>query len=112
MTATATATATQKLISSFDPRRAADLCRDLLANAGITVNGNQPWDMQVKDERLWTRILRDGTLGVGETYVEGWWDVEALDQFVDRAVRARIGDTLRDNWMLLPHIVRARVLNL
>jgi len=104
--------AAQKLISSLDPRRAADLCRELLASAGITVGGDAPWDMQIHDERVWSRVLRDGTLGAGEAYVDGWWDVPALDEFVDRVQRARVGENLRESWALLPHLVRARVLNL
>ena len=106
------ATATQKLLSSLDPRRAQELCRDLLASAGVTVNGDKPWDVQVHDERVWSRILRDGTLGAGEAYMEGWWDAPALDQFIDRVMRIRLGETLRENWMIVAHAVRARLLNL
>ena len=29
------------------------------------------------------RVLRDGTLGVGEAYIDGWWDCDALDQMID-----------------------------
>ncbi|MEJ7600828.1 MAG: cyclopropane fatty acyl phospholipid synthase [Kofleriaceae bacterium] len=108
----AATSATQKLLSSLDPRRAADLCRELLANADIQVGGDRPWDIQVHDERLWSRILRDGTLGAGEAYMEGWWDTPALDQFVDKAMRVQLGNTLRDNWMVVPHVLRARVMNL
>jgi len=104
--------AASKLISSLDPRRAADVCRDMLTNAGVTIGGDQPWDVQIHDERIWTRILRDGTLGAGEAYVEGWWDAPALDQFIDRVQRARMGEALRDSWVLLPHVLRARVLNM
>lgn len=104
--------ATQKLISSLDPRRAQDVCRDLLASAGVTVGGDQPWDIQVHDDRLWSRVLRDGTLGAGEAYEEGWWDTPALDQFIDRVMRVRLGETLRENWMIVAHAVRARILNL
>jgi cyclopropane-fatty-acyl-phospholipid synthase len=111
MVTTAT-TATQKLLSSFDPRRANELCIELLASAGITAGGDRPWDITVHDDRMWSRVLRDGTLGVGESYVEGWWDTPALDQFVDRAMRMRIGETLRENWMVVPHVLRAKVLNL
>jgi cyclopropane-fatty-acyl-phospholipid synthase len=106
------ATATQKLLSSLDPRRAQDVCRELLASAGITVNGDKPWDVQIHDERVWTRLLRDGTLGAGESYEEGWWDVPALDQFIDRVMRIRFGETLRENWTLVAHALRARILNL
>lgn len=104
--------ATQKLLSSLDPRRAQDVCRDLLASAGVTVGGDQPWDLQVHDDRVWSRVLRDGTLGAGEAYMEGWWDAPALDQLIDRVMRVRLGDTLRENWMIVAHAVRARILNL
>jgi cyclopropane-fatty-acyl-phospholipid synthase len=104
--------ATQKLLSSLDPRRAQDVCRDLLASAGVTVGGDQPWDLQVHDDRVWSRVLRDGTLGAGEAYMEGWWDAPALDQLIDRVMRVRLGDTLRENWTIVAHAVRARILNL
>jgi cyclopropane-fatty-acyl-phospholipid synthase len=106
------ATTAQRLISSLDPKRAQDILRDLLAQAGVTVGGDQPWDIQVHDERLWARVLRDGTLGAGEAYEEGWWDTPALDQFINRILRVNMADALRENWTLLAHAVRARILNL
>jgi cyclopropane-fatty-acyl-phospholipid synthase len=111
-TATTATTATRKLLSSLDPRRARDVCTDLLATAGITVGGPEPWDVQVHDERVWARLLRDGTLGGGEAYVEGWWDSRAVDQTIDRLQRINAVDTLRDNWRIVPHLLKARVLNL
>jgi len=106
------ATATRKLLSSLDPRRAQDLFVELLAKADVQVGGSRPWDLQVHDERVWARLLRDGTLGAGEAYVDGWWDAPALDQFMDRLLRARFDETLRENWTLVAQAVRARVLNL
>jgi cyclopropane-fatty-acyl-phospholipid synthase len=106
------ASATQKLLSSLDPRRASEMCRELLAGADIIVGGDRPWDIQIHDERVWSRVLRDGTLGAGETFVEGWWDTPALDQFIDHTQRTTLSDTLRDNWMVVPHVLRAKVMNL
>jgi cyclopropane-fatty-acyl-phospholipid synthase len=106
------ASATQKLLSTLDPRRTSDAFRELLASAGITIGGNQPWDLQVHDERVWTRILRDGTLGAGEAYEDGWWDAPELDQFIDRILRVNFDDALRENWVLIAQTVRARLLNL
>lgn len=62
----------------------------LLADIGIAVNGPRAWDMQVHDERLWWRLACKGTLGLGDAYVDGWWDVEQLDEFIARVVRARV----------------------
>jgi cyclopropane-fatty-acyl-phospholipid synthase len=104
--------ATAKLLSSITPRRARDVCTGLLASAGITIDGPQPWDITIHDERIWSRVLRDGTLGAGEAYVEGWWDSRALDQTVERLQRIDLVDALRDNWSVVPHLLKARVLNL
>jgi cyclopropane-fatty-acyl-phospholipid synthase len=105
-------TATSKLLSSLEPKRARATCVELLDAAGITVGGSQPWDVTVHDERLWSRVLRDGTLGAGEAYVEGWWDSGALDETINRLQRVKAVDMLRDNWMIVPHLLKSRVLNL
>ena len=92
--------------------RAAEIVREMLADAGITVGGSAPWDIQVHDERLYQRVLRDGTLGFGEAYIDGWWDCAALDQMIDACCRARLASTSSDNWVLVAHAVKARLLNL
>lgn len=103
---------TAKLLSVIDERRASELLREILASAGITLNGSNPWDIQVKDERVYSRIFRDGSLGFGEAYVDGWWDSQALDQTVERVLRANLETVVRENWVVLAHAVRARLFNL
>jgi cyclopropane-fatty-acyl-phospholipid synthase len=98
------------LRSVLDRRDAGAIIREVLAGAGVTVGGTEPWDIQVHDERLYQRVLRDGTLGVGESYVDGWWDCQALDQMIDRVTRARIG--FGRNLALLAHVAKAKVFNL
>jgi len=104
--------AAQKLLATLDDRRAGDLFHDVLTAAGVEINGDAPWDLQVHDDRLYSRVMREGTLGFGDAYVEGWWDAPALDQFLERMIRGRIDREIRDNWVLLAHAVRARLLNL
>jgi cyclopropane-fatty-acyl-phospholipid synthase len=86
--------------------------RELLGLAGIEVNGGRPWDIQIHEPRLYDRVLRDMTLGLGEAYVDGWWDCQAIDQFIDRALRADLEVKVRRNWRLLLYILRSRLLNL
>jgi len=59
----------------------------ILASADIRVNGNRVWDIQVHDERFFARVLTEGSIGAGESYMDGWWDVEALDEFFTRVHR-------------------------
>lgn len=62
----------------------------LLQSAGIEVGGAAPWDLAVRDERLYGRIMTGGTLAAGEAYMDGWWDVERLDEFFTRVAGARL----------------------
>jgi cyclopropane-fatty-acyl-phospholipid synthase len=103
--------AARNLLSALDDRRASEILGEMLGRAGVTVGGDAPWDVQVHDARLYPRVLRDGTLGVGEAYVDGWWDSPALDQMLERVIRARVDLELRDSWILLAHAVRARIFN-
>ena len=63
--------------------------RSLLATAGITVNGTEPYDIQVHDPRAFSRVAVSGRLGAGESYMAGWWDCSRLDEAVSRLGRGR-----------------------
>lgn len=58
-----------------------------LESADIQINGSRPWDIQVKDNRLFNRVIRQGSLGLGEAYMDGWWEAEALDEFFSRVLK-------------------------
>jgi cyclopropane-fatty-acyl-phospholipid synthase len=84
---------------------------ELFAKAGITVDGPNPWDPQIRDERFFTRTIGKGTLGMGESYMDGDWDCAALDQFFDRAISARLGEGLSLTVPRLVLIATARIRN-
>lgn len=54
----------------------------------VELNGIRPWDPQIHNNDFYARVLRDGTLGFGESYVDGWWDCKQLDELVARLLRA------------------------
>jgi cyclopropane-fatty-acyl-phospholipid synthase len=64
--------------------------RALLGAADISTDGKRPWDMRVNSPRLYRRMLSEWSLGVGESYMDGDWDCERLDQLFDRILRADI----------------------
>jgi len=53
---------------------------ELLEPTGIRFNGNRPWDIRIHDPAVYDRVLRDGSLGLGECYMEGGWDSDRLDE--------------------------------
>ncbi len=87
------------------------LGRRLLDAAGIEVDGPRPWDLQVHDDRLYERVLRDRELGMGESYQDGWWDAERVDQFIERVQLADLRSQIRPSAALLLLAARARLGN-
>ena len=98
----------ERLVQSDENwRRAAEL----LATAGITVGGRKPWDMQVHHPATFDRILTRGSLGLGESYMEGWWDCEAVDELIARILTARLDQQVgRAGWIWAS--LKARLTNL
>jgi cyclopropane-fatty-acyl-phospholipid synthase len=84
---------------------------ELFEYAGIQVNGSRPWDIQVHDGRFYERLLRDTTLGLGESYVEGWWDCESIDEFVNQALRAHLEEKVTGSLGMVWRVVRAKLFN-
>jgi cyclopropane-fatty-acyl-phospholipid synthase len=62
--------------------------KETLARAGVEINGGQPWDIQVHRPEWYSKIVTGGSLALGETYMDGWWECEALDQLFHRLLRA------------------------
>jgi cyclopropane-fatty-acyl-phospholipid synthase len=86
------------------------IVEDVLARGDIQVNGSRPWDLQVHDERFYKRVLRDDALGLGESYMEEWWDVEELDEFFFRLLQIDLGD-IRMSWQRKWTVLKDRFLN-
>lgn len=59
----------------------------VLEPTGIVLDGPNPWDPQIKDQRLYDRVKAQGSLGLGESYMDGWWECEALDEFFYRLLK-------------------------
>jgi len=49
-----------------------DKISEIFEKADIKINGSRPWDIQVKDERLFRRIALNGLMGLGDAYVDCW----------------------------------------
>ena len=64
----------------------------LLARCDVVVGGDRPWDIQVHHEAFYPRVLAQGSLGLGESYMDGWWDAQALDQFATRLLQGRLDE--------------------
>src|SRR5208337_1370929 len=83
--------------------------KEIFSAAGIPINGSNPFDIRIKDERFYERVTAEGSLGLGESYMEGWWDCESLDDFFCRLMCSNAEYKVKQNWRLF---MRAALLNL
>jgi len=94
--------------------QAPRVLRELAATAGIHFNGDEEWDIQVNDPKVYRRILTQGSLGLGESYMDGHWDAKALDELFTRILRFDLDEEL-SGWArvrLLGEVVRQSLFNL
>ena len=84
----------------------------LIEPAGITLNGNKPWDIKVTNPKLYDRIKAEGSLGLGEAYMDGWWDCENLDQLFHRILSSHIEDRIGLSLPIILELAKAKLFNL
>lgn len=85
--------------------------QEILSPADITINGNQPWEIQIKNEKFYQRVLNDGSLGLGESYMDGWWECENPDDFFCRIIPSQPENKIKKNWKSLFYIFNTGILN-
>ena len=97
---------------SFEIRSSARyVVEQAAAFAGIAVNGTNPWDLIVHNEAFYNRVLKDQSLGLGESYMAGWWDSPALDQFFFHLLRGNVETQLKPTWTMGWAVVKAKLFN-
>ena len=89
-----------------------EIVRKILDPSGVQINGNRPWDIQIHNPNFYERVLSGGSVALGESYMDGWWDCEALDQFFERILETRLDKKVRTNAILfLWVILKAKIIN-
>ena len=72
-----------------------EIIRNFLDCADVRIGGNRPWDIQVHNQNLYDRVLSGGSLAAGESYMDEWWDCEALDKFFYKIYRAQLRNKIK-----------------
>lgn len=84
--------------------------RDSLSEANITIGGNQPWDVAFQGFGVPEIVMARGSLGLGESYMDGLWTSKHLDQFFYHVIKAKLHEKIKPSRVLL-HFLKARLLN-
>ncbi|MFS3513152.1 cyclopropane fatty acyl phospholipid synthase [Citrobacter braakii] len=86
--------------------------KELLSQADIRINGSRAWDIQLHHAGFFKRVLQQGSLGLGESYMEGWWDCERLDILFCKILKAKLDQQMPGNLKDILRIASARLFNL
>lgn len=86
--------------------------KSFFERAGIRVNGDRPYDLQVRDGRLWRRLATQGGIGLGDSYMDGWWEAESVDEMICRLLRSHSSHRPCGMALKLLGFLQARCLNL
>ena len=90
----------------LDLMHAADVWPD-----GGRAGGPAPWDPRILDPHFYGRVLTQGSLGLGESYMDGGWDVDDLDGMLVRLIGVGADDQVR-GLLAAWDALRARFANL
>jgi cyclopropane-fatty-acyl-phospholipid synthase len=88
------------------------IAEDILALAGVKINGNNPWDISVHNDEFYRRAITQGELGVGESYMDCWWDAEKIDEFICKILKAQLNEKIRLKLSILFRLLSVRLFNL
>lgn len=83
----------------------------LLNIAGIEINGPNPWDIQVLDDRFYDRLIADPSLSIGESYMDGWWECAQIDEMMSHVCKANLDQHVKKSPRELGSIFLHRLFN-
>src|SRR3989344_8713565 len=85
--------------------------QEILSLADVKINGNRPWDIQVHNEGLYKRVLSGGSLALGESYMDGWWDCDKLDELFNKLLSARLDKKIKPLTIAI-NVAKAKIINM
>lgn len=79
--------------------------KGMLLLADVKVNGGRPWDIVVHNDEFYSRVLSGGSLALGESYMDGLWDCDKLDEFFNKLLRAELDKKVRPISLAFPYLM-------
>lgn len=88
------------------------LLEEILEFTGVKINGSNPCDIQVHNDKFYRRAITEGELGLGESYMDGWWDAVKIDEFIFKVLRAELDQKIKRKWSIMLKLFQAQIFNL
>ncbi len=96
---------------AFIQNSAEQHMKTLLADADIQINGSRPWDLFLHNDKLFDRVAAYGSLGLGEAYMDGWWDCEEMDTFFFKLLSAKVDQKIKTSPVVIANVIKSTLFN-
>src|SRR5690606_29611038 len=84
----------------------------LLFKSGISIDGRRPWDIRIHNDAVYTALVKKGSLGLGESYMNGWWDCDKPDEFIFHILHADLEKEVPGGFKAWSYLLKSRLFNL
>ena len=61
---------------------------------------------------IYERVINEGELGLGESYMDNWWDAEKVDELICKILKVRVDQKIKRKFSILFKLFKARSFNL
>lgn len=92
-------------------RTLKQVAQGILDSADILVDGDRPWDIVVHNPDFFARVFAKGSIGLGESYMDGWWDCQNLDQFFCKILKSRLDKKIKTSKHLILLLLKSKIIN-
>lgn len=86
--------------------------QEILKTAGIEINGMRSYDIKVHNPGFYSKVFGKGSLGLGELYMDKWWDCKKLDEFFNKILRMQLDKKVINLKKILGAVIKAKIINL
>lgn len=77
------------------------LVKSKLKEIDIEINGSRPEDLQIHNNKVYSKSFFKGSLGLGEAYMDNWWDANDLETFLTKIFKSGAEHKLLSNFVLI-----------
>lgn len=99
------------IVTSVFAQTSKDAVSQMALQADVQINGSRPWDIQVHNDAFYDRVIKDQSLGLGESYMLGWWDSQNVDESIYKILRAQVEQQFSPTWSMKWAYIKAKIFN-
>lgn len=91
-----------------------ELAQKILDRCDIKIGGDRPFDLVVHNPLFYRRVINKGSMGLGEAFMDGWWDTRdfyALDDFFKRILEGQLEYYFPNNAKDMANVIKAKMFN-